>query len=114
MSKRRSVPTYLFASLLGFVVLSFSASAQSTAANEWTWMGGSGTVGSNGGQPGVYGTLGMPASGNIPGGREYATSWTDGSGNFWLFGGIGYDAKGLGELQLNDLWEFNPSTNAWT
>ena len=28
---------------------------------EFTWMGGSSTVGSNGGQPGIYGTLGTPA-----------------------------------------------------
>ena len=36
-------------------------------------MGGSGTVpktdNDTGGQPGVYGTLGTPAAGNIPGGR---------------------------------------------
>ncbi len=42
------------------------------STNEWTWMGGSSTVGSNGGQSGVYGTLGTPAAGNIPGGREQA------------------------------------------
>ena len=62
--------------------------------NEWTWVGGSSSVGSNGGQPGVYGTLGAPASGNVPGGRFGPVSWTDGSGNLWLFGGQGYDADG--------------------
>jgi Chitobiase/beta-hexosaminidase C-terminal domain len=30
----------------------------SPSTDEWTWMGGSNTVASNGGQPGVYGTLG--------------------------------------------------------
>jgi hypothetical protein len=45
-------------------------------------------------QPGVYGTLGAPAAGNIPGGRSDASSWTDSSGNFWLFGGLGNDANG--------------------
>ena len=40
-------------------------------------MGGSSTVGSKGGQPGVYGTLGTPAAGDIPGSRHSASSWTD-------------------------------------
>src|SRR5262249_35931660 len=28
----------------------------------------------------------------IPGSRTNPVSWTDGSGNFWLFGGYGYDS----------------------
>ena len=66
---------------------------------KWTWVSGS----SSANQPGVYGTQGVPAATNIPGGREYAVSWIDGSGNLWLFGG-GY----------NDLWEYSPTTNLWT
>jgi hypothetical protein len=85
---------------------------------EWTWMGGSTTVGSNGGQPGVYGTLGSPAPTNIPGGREQTLSWTDTSGNAWLFGGYGEDSTGVGfGGELNDLWKFDPTlgTNGeWT
>src|SRR5208282_3311980 len=69
------------------------------STNQWAWMGGSSTDN----QSGVYGTLGTPATGNVPGGREYAVSWTDDSGNFWLFGGGDF----------NDLWKFNPSTNQW-
>ena len=78
------------------------------ANGEWTWMGGSSNVGSNGGgQSGVYGTLGTAASTNVSGGRAYAVSWTDSSGKFWLFGGYGFDSTGtLGEL--NDLWEYQP------
>ena len=64
------------------------------------------------GQPGVYGTLGTPAATNIPGGRGGPASWTDSSGNLWLFGGVGFDANGDSGW-LNDLWEFNPSTNEW-
>ena len=78
------------------------------STNEWAWMGGSNT----GDEPGVYGTLGTPAAGNIPGNRSGASSWTDGSGNFWLFGGLGYGANGNTSV-LNDLWEFNPSTKEW-
>jgi hypothetical protein len=53
-------------------------------------------------QGGVYSTPG------VPGGRYGAATWTDASGNLWMFGGNGNDccARGL----LNDLWEFNAST----
>ncbi|HTS70142.1 MAG TPA: choice-of-anchor tandem repeat GloVer-containing protein [Terriglobia bacterium] len=83
------------------------------STRQWAWMGGSSTIpGIGGGQPGVYGTLGTPAAGNAPGGRSSATGWTDMHGNFWLFGGDGYDSTGtLGSL--NDLWEFNVSTGEW-
>ncbi|HEV2484205.1 MAG TPA: kelch repeat-containing protein [Terracidiphilus sp.] len=84
------------------------------ATGEWTWMGGSSTLpGYYKGAPGVYGTLGVPAAGNIPGGRKAAISWTDRSGNFWLFGGYGTDSAGVVNGELNDLWEFNPSTDQW-
>lgn len=83
--------------------------------NEWTWMGGNTSDGNNSAvaMPGVYGTLGVPAVGNLPGGRDNASSSTDANGNFWLFGGNGYDSKGACGI-LNDLWEFNPSTREWT
>lgn len=76
---------------------------------EWAWMGGSSTPNA----AGVY-TLGTLA----PGAREYASTWTDKNGNFWLFGGFGYDTAGNFGY-LNDLWEFNPNpgeatTNQWT
>jgi N-acetylneuraminic acid mutarotase len=79
-----------------------------TANDEWTWMGGSDTQNAKG----VYGTLGGPSASNVPGARFGAVSWTDRSGNFWLFGGDGFDSTG-GQGFLNDLWEFSP-TNEWT
>jgi N-acetylneuraminic acid mutarotase len=92
----------------------------SSSTNQWTWMGGSSAVTCTQanyavqcGEAGVYGAQGTAATANVPGSREYAVSWTDGSGNFWLFGGYGYDSKGT-LSNLNDLWEFNPTTNAWT
>jgi len=85
------------------------------SANEWAWMGGNNTLPNKsgyGGQPGIYGTLGTPAAGNVAGGRSDASGWTDSDGHLWLFGGVGYDSSGtLG--YLNDLWGFNPSTNQW-
>ena len=84
------------------------------STHEWVWLGGSSTVPcSDCGRPGVYGTLGLSAAGNIPGGRVRASAWSDSSGHFWLFGGSGFDAAG-NNGDLNDLWEFDPSTNAWT
>jgi N-acetylneuraminic acid mutarotase len=79
----------------------------------WTWMGGSSTIGSVCnqygvcGQPGAYGPSGVPARGNIPGARSDVASWIDAGGNFWLFGGSGFDAGGNAGF-LNDLWEYQP------
>jgi hypothetical protein len=56
---------------------------------------------------GTYGTLGTP--GGNPGSRWGGTSWTDGSGNLWMFGGQGFDSTGIAPGLLNDLWEFTPS-----
>lgn len=84
----------------------------SPTTNEWTWIGGSNSVGPLAGRPGVYGTTGVPAAGNTPGSRAGALGWTDIRGNFWLLGGTGYDANGSQGL-LNDLWEFDPSTTEW-
>jgi hypothetical protein len=77
-------------------------------AGEWTWIGGP-TVG---GQSGNYGTLGVPTPNGIPGARDQAVSWTDSSGNFWLFGGIGFDSVGH-DAQLNDLWKYSGGEWTW-
>ena len=79
------------------------------SSGQWTWMGGSNTAG----QSGVYGTIGTAAAANIPGARSAACHWTDKAGNFWLFGGIGYDSAGTSGF-LNDLWKYNPGTGQWT
>jgi N-acetylneuraminic acid mutarotase len=79
---------------------------------QWAWMGGSKTVGALANTPGVYGTQGVFAAGNIPAGRSGAAGWTDAQGNLWLFGGNGVDNSGaVGDF--SDLWEFNPSTGQW-
>lgn len=83
------------------------------STSEWTWMGGSSTSYQSGGPNGVYGMLGTPAPGNVPGGREYGSNWTDSGGNFWLMGGNGFSASG-GESFLNDLWVYCPGLNEWT
>ncbi len=63
-------------------------------------------------QGGEYGTEGSGYSNNTPGARSSSVSWTDTSGNLWLFGGYGYDANvTLGFL--NDFWEFDGSNWIW-
>ncbi|MGD0938887.1 MAG: hypothetical protein ABR905_04175 [Terracidiphilus sp.] len=79
----------------------------------WAFMGGPETIN----DPGSFGTLGLPASGNRPQPRSYAATWVDQSGNLWLFGG---DAPiGPGSVApMNDLWMYSPSatgdTGEWT
>jgi N-acetylneuraminic acid mutarotase len=74
----------------------------------WTWMSGADTIN----QAGTYGLKNTPASSNVPGARESAVSWVDKSGNFWLFGGAGYDSAGTGDL-INDLWKFDGNNWTW-
>jgi hypothetical protein len=74
------------------------------ASNMWTWMKGPSTGFA------VYGTQGVPAAGNHPGGRaETSAAWVDANNNLWMFGGIGW-----GGDCLNDLWRYNIATNQWT
>jgi N-acetylneuraminic acid mutarotase len=86
--------------------------------SEWTWVSGASTTPLNSsggnGQVGVYGTQGVPAAGNVPGGRFGAVSWIDSAGNLWLFGGYGVDSTGSKPGDLNDLWEFDPAAKTWT
>jgi len=87
---------------------SFTVNSAISTEGEWNWLGGSST----GGKTGVYGQVGVPSTSNSPGGRDSAVGWTDPSGNFWLFGGNGFDSTGTSGA-LDDLWEYNPSTSAW-
>ena len=76
---------------------------------EWTWVSGSDI----GNQAGTYGTKGITDPANVPGARSGAVSWIDSQGKLWLFGGAGMDLTVYGGL-LNDLWEYDPTTNEWT
>ena len=110
-------PQSVFLTLLAIPLLGLSSAAAFAQANEWTWTGGGQYVcrhlHGETGSPGVYGTLNQAAKTNIPGGRLGAVSWTDAQGNFWLFGGAGFDSLPTFGF-LNDLWKFDPSTNEWT
>ena len=81
-----------------------------TTTNQWTWIGGSNI----GNAKGVYGTKGVAAASNVPGGRDSAATWVDKSGTVWLFGGYGYDSAGTTGQSLADLWTYSPSSGQWT
>ena len=83
------------------------SSGTSTAANVWSFDGGSTTVNALG----SYGTAGT--AGGQPGARTQAASWHDASGRLWMFGGNGYGASG-GAGELADLWRYDTATSAWT
>ncbi len=82
----------------------------SPGTGEWTWVSGANTINA----PGVYGTLGVAAAGNVPGARQAPASWTDSAGNLWLFGGYGNDVAGLSPNHLNDLWRYSLVSGNWT
>ncbi|MDD3266485.1 MAG: kelch repeat-containing protein [Burkholderiales bacterium] len=71
--------------------------------NQWTWQNG--RDGHN--VTGIYGQKGVANRLNSPRGRIGATSWTDSSGNLWMFGGKNATHR------FNDLWKYNPNTNQW-
>jgi N-acetylneuraminic acid mutarotase len=86
-----------------------SQSRQSTATSgKWTWVAGD----SKDDQPSIYGTRGIAASTNKPGARDDSVTWTDSKGNFWLYGGRGYNGKGE-RGSLNDLWKFDGRNWTW-
>ncbi|MDP9339515.1 MAG: kelch motif-containing protein [Acidobacteriota bacterium] len=67
-------------------------------SGQWTWVSGSNANNQAGVYTGAAATL-------TPGARWSPAFWTDNSGNFWLFGGFGYDKNGQIGV-LNDLWKF--------
>jgi len=79
------------------------------STKEWTWVKGSNTINNKGN----YGGARLSGSGTTtPGARLGQASWIDGSGNFWVFGGYGFDGKGNLQL-LNDLWVFSKASGEW-
>ncbi|MEI6022217.1 MAG: kelch repeat-containing protein, partial [Bacteroidota bacterium] len=91
------------------IVCLFSLLSVSVQAQGFIWAKGSNTINASG----LYGSLGVVNPGNNPGARYAASSWKDAAGNFWLFGGNGYDALG-NQGRLNDVWKYDVVNNTWT
>lgn len=71
-------------------------------SNKWTWMNGDSTAVPN------YGIKGVMSPNNQPGARGWGvTTWTDTSGNLWMFGGLSEEGY------WNDLWKYDVNANQW-
>jgi hypothetical protein len=88
-----------------FDLSAYNGGNYTTAVGQWTQVGGTSSLD----QPGVYtGAVGSL----VPGARVNAVYWTDANGNFWMFGGYGFDVNGnIG--YLNDLWEYTGGNWVW-
>ena len=80
------------------------------ADNKWTWIRDQNMVSTFTG--GIYGTKGVSAANNNPGGRVGSISWNRSDKYLWLFGGHGGATSGSG--YLNDLWKFDSTNSLWT
>ncbi|NHI93731.1 MAG: hypothetical protein EAX96_14690 [Candidatus Lokiarchaeota archaeon] len=78
-------------------------------SNLWIWVSGNYSQNNNG----TYGTKGVASEANIPGARYGSAAWIDDTGNFWLFGGSGYDNVSGANGRLNDLWKFDGANWTW-
>ena len=69
----------------------------------WTWVAGSKTTNTLV----DWGTQGVAAANNQPGGRFASISWVDSAGHLWLLGGEVSAAVG-NYAPFPDLWEYTP------
>src|SRR5277367_485326 len=101
MKRQISLSFSLIGLLIGFAIHPFPGAAQTTAPNEWTWMGGNNKTECTGAicWPAVVGTQGVFAAANTPGSLAFDTNWTDKDGNFWL--------------GANVLFEYKPALGEW-
>ena len=96
----------LVSTLILFTTTPVRVLGQTTALGQWTWLGGSQEPPPQTFGPyAIYGTRGVAAATNTPGGRRNYQSWRDEQGNFWLFGGF---------AQPDDLWKLDGASGQWT
>ncbi len=93
----------LLATAAGIIACNSGSSSSSSPTSGWTWIGGSNQI---------NGSANYQNSSAIPGARDLAVSWSDDSGNLWLFGGYGYVGNSESGF-LNDLWKYDPQTKIW-
>jgi N-acetylneuraminic acid mutarotase len=92
-------------SILFLVITGAIIHAQTTETILYTWMSGPNTLNA----PSAFGTKGVPSTTNIPASIYGPVSWSDNSGNFWLFGGSQSSTN-----KFNALFRYNSTTNEWT
>jgi N-acetylneuraminic acid mutarotase len=84
--------------------------------NDWAWFDGPNAADSNGSSslPPAPPPAAPSFDTSTPGGRKYPATWTDLSGNLWLFGGYGLTfSPGITPppIELNDMWEYTGTQN---
>ncbi len=109
MQKRQSlgisfILIFIFCSTTSTTVKTTNAQVVDT----WTWISGSDDIN----QLAVYGDKGVEDPSNRPGARYAYASWIDLDGNYWIFGGRGYNNDTTIGL-LNDLWKYSFSSQNW-
>ncbi|MGA7654762.1 MAG: kelch repeat-containing protein, partial [Terracidiphilus sp.] len=87
------------------------------AHGEWAWMGGSLPTSICSTEycdpPSIYGKKYAFSTGNIPGGRAGAVSWSTHDGRAWLFGGAEAPTDTTYSWnEANDFWVFDPTQGA--
>ncbi len=82
-------------------------------SNNWVWKGGVKNADLGFNRHANYGTQGVYSPTNIPGARVRGKTWTDIQGNFYLYGGYGFDETSTNEGYLNDVWKYDVTLNQW-
>jgi len=78
------------------------------SSGKWSWISGTPT-------PATNSTVYSASSGSTPnpGNRSVSLTWSDSSGNLWLYGGYGLTPSGT-QGWLADLWRYNPTLGQWS
>ena len=91
-----------------FLLLTDFCYAQDSTS-KWVWIKGDVTIP----EYAIYGQRGIPSKNNTPGPRFDGCKWADKNGSLWVFGGQSMD-EFQNRLVLNDLWQYDPSSDEWT
>ena len=109
MRKKQLTSLSILIAFIFFILTSSSTlTTNAQILDSWTWISGSDTKN----QLAFYGVKGVEDPSNRPGARTGFASWIDNYGNFWVFGGIGYN-NDTTMGHLNDLWKYSISSHNW-
>ncbi len=76
------------------------------AIDQWAWMGTFDYT--------RHGIKGSGTSNTSPGGRIHANvSWTDSTGNLWIYGGLYFDPNIWYWKQMGDIWKYDITSGIW-
>lgn len=99
---------FVYVTMVLMLLFPACGGSSTSAVSMWTWMSGS----SDRESTGVYGTMGVAASTNVPGARSSSASWVGSGDTAWIFGGYGWDGAG-NDGYLSDLWRYDGVDWTW-